>query len=45
MLCRIGIMVALLSMVFVGGSVLIPMLMAAVGATLFVLGKEIEDGK
>ena len=45
MLYGIGLVMVLVSASFVGGSFLVPMMVAAIGATLMVVGKEVRDGK
>ena len=45
MLYGIGLVIVLLSASFVGGSVLVPMIAAAVGATLMIVGEEVSHGK
>ena len=45
MLYGIGLVLVLVSASFVGGNVLAPMLVAAIGATLMVVGKEVSHGK
>lgn len=42
MLYGIGIMLLLLSSAFVGGSVAVPVTMAAVGFVLLLIGKKVE---
>ena len=45
MLYGIGMMLILISTAFCGGSVLIPVTMAAVGVALMRLGRRSENGK
>lgn len=45
MLYGIGVILMLLSVAFCGGSVLIPVTMAAVGVALMGLGRRTENGK
>ena len=45
MLYGIGLVLILVSTSFVGGSALVPMIVAAIGATLMVIGKEVGHGK
>ena len=45
MLYGIGLMLVLMSAAFVGGSVIVPVVIAAVGASLMVIGKEASHGK
>ena len=45
MLYEIGVMVILLSAAFCGGSVLVPVTMAAVGIALMRLGRRTDNGK
>ena len=45
MLYGIGLILVLLSASFVGGSFLVPMIIAAIGATLMIVGMEVRDGK
>ena len=44
MLYEIGVMIILLSCVFCGGSVLVPVTMAAVGIALMYVGRRTQDG-
>lgn len=45
MLYGIGLILLLLSASFVGGSVIVPALMALVGIVLMAYGKGVSDGK
>ena len=45
MLYGIGLIMVLVSASFVGGSFLVPMVIAATGATLMIVGKEVSHGK
>lgn len=45
MLYELGIILLFLSVMFVGGSVLVPVTIAAAGLALMMMGKEAEDGK
>ena len=42
MLYGIGLVLVLVSASFVGGSFLVPMMVAAIGATLMIVGKEVS---
>ena len=44
MLYEIGVMIILLSCVFCGGSVLVPVTMAAVGIALMYVGRRTQHG-
>ena len=44
MLYEIGVIMILLSCVFCGGSVLVPITMAAVGISLMYVGRRTQDG-
>ena len=44
MLYEIGVMMILLSCAFVGGSVLVPVTMAAVGISLMYVGRRTQHG-
>ena len=45
MLYGIGLVLVLASASFVGGSFLVPMVIASIGATLMVVGKEVKHGE
>lgn len=45
MLYGIGLVLVLVSASFVGGSFLVPMVIAAIGATLMVIGMEVKHGE
>ena len=45
MLYEVGVFLILFSAGFCGGSVLVPVTIAAVGAVLMCVGKEADDGK
>ena len=45
MLYEIGVMMVLFSAAFCGGSVLVPVTIAAVGVALMKLGRRAENGK
>ena len=45
MLYGIGLVLVLVSASFVGESVMVPMIVAAIGATLMIVGKEVSHGK
>lgn len=45
MLYGIGLVLVLISASFVGGSALVPMIVAATGATLMIVGEEVSHGK
>lgn len=45
MLYGLGILLVLLSGAFVGGSIVVPLVVAGTGAMLMVIGKESSDGK
>ena len=45
MLYELGIILLFLSVMFSGGSVLVPVAIAAAGLALRMMGKEAEDGK
>ena len=44
MLYEIGVIMILLSCVFCGGSILVPVTMAAVGISLMYVGRRTQDG-
>lgn len=45
MLYKVGAIIVFLSAAFCGGSVLIPVTIAAVGVALMRLGRRVENGK
>lgn len=45
MLYGLGLILLLLSGAFVGGSAVVPLVVAGTGAMLMVIGKEAHDGK
>lgn len=45
MLYGLGIMLLLLSGAFVGGSAVVPLVVAGTGAILMIIGKESHNGK
>ena len=45
MLYGIGVMLVFFSAAFCGGSILVPVTIATVGAVLMCMGKETHDGK
>ena len=45
MLYGLGIILVLLSGAFVGGSIVVPLVVAGTGAMLMVIGKEAHDGR
>ena len=45
MLYGLGLILLLISGAFVGGSAVVPVVIAGTGAMLMVIGKEVEDGK